>query len=165
MKNNSRRNQNTERNKMPVYKKILLTILSIIILFIQLSVYYFVFIESKNITWITVCVRILGIIIVIYLFSNQTMCSTYKLIWSSIVLFFSYAGPLLYLLFGNQRSLSKRKSKKVKDYLDSNELTNEFIDKLKSEDIKGYKFVKLVNASTRMPVYKNTSVKFYNNIE
>ena len=30
--------------------------------------------------------------------------------------------------------------------MDSNELTNEFIDKLKSEDIKGYKFVKLVNS-------------------
>ena len=165
MKVDRKKLRSTERNKMPLYKKILLTIISIFILLIQLGFYYFVFIESKNITWITICVRIVGIIIVIYLFSNQTMCSTYKLIWSIIVLLFQYAGPLLYLLFGNQRSLSKRKSRIVKNYLDSNKLEDNFIDNLKEEDEKGYKFVKLVNFSTKMPVYKNTNVEFYSNIE
>lgn len=154
-----------DRTKMTTTKKVVLTIISIIILIFQLFLYYLIFVESKNISWFTAIVRIIGVIIVITLFNNSTMCSTYKLIWSSIVLFFSFAGPLLYLLFGNQRSLPKSKSKKVNNYLTLQVYKNDNLDKLKETDIKGYKYVKLLQSSLEMPVYTNVSVDFYDEID
>ncbi len=154
-----------ERNSLPLLKKILLTIISIVILLMQIAFYYFLIVASRDVTWLNVTMKIIGVICVINMFNNDTMCSTYKLIWTIIILFFSFAGPLLYLLLGNQRSMPKRKNQKVQNYLSHHMPENKEMDELEKIDPTGYRFVKMVNTSTKFPVYRNTKVDFYSDIE
>lgn len=154
-----------ELSKMSTFKKILLTLVSALILLLQLGVYYLIFVKSKEITIVTVIVRVIGVLIVFNMLNNKNMCSTYKIIWSSIVLFFSYSGPIAYLIFGNQRSMPKRKSRKVSEFLVKNIKNNDCIEELKEVDLQGYKYTKLLNSSLHLPCYKNVKTEFYSDIE
>lgn len=155
--------QKSERAKRSIFQKIAITIISIIILAFQIMLYYFLMKDVRAIPFINLTVRIIGLICVVSLFSIN-MCSSYKLIWSIIILIFPFAGTLFYLLLGNQRSFPKRKFRKIHKYLDQYLPKNDYLQYYKGLDNVGYKHAKIIENATGFPAYTNTLVTFYNEI-
>lgn len=155
--------QKSERARRSIFQKIAIAIVSVIILAFQIMLYYFLMIDVRAVPIINFIVRIIGLLCVISLFSIN-MCSSYKLIWSIIILVFPFAGTLFYILLGNQRSFPKRKYRKIHKYLDPYLPKNDYLQFYKNMDPVGYKHAKIIEKATKFPSYSNTKVTFFNEI-
>lgn len=155
----------SERSTKSLFERIILFIFSIIVVIIQIALYFFIINKVKNVNAIVIAMRVVGFLCVIDMFSNN-MCSSYKLIWTIIILTFSFAGPILYLLFGNQRTFPQRKNRKINKYLNKYiQKDNKLLMKIKSEDLISYKHIMTINSVSNFPVYNNTNTRFYNSID
>ena len=96
---------------------------------------------------------------------NNSLCSTYKVMWTIVIFLMPFSGSLLYLLFGNQRSFPKRRSRKVNEYLMLQKPNNQNLDKLADVDPVLYKYASIINKNRGLSIYNNTNSSFYNNIE
>lgn len=155
---------NNERENRSLLKKTLFIIITILLLFIQLYLFYILFFETSKIKWLYIIVVILGIICVINLFDKK-MNNSYKLIWTILILILPFTGTLLYLFFGNERSFPKTKSKKIKEALrEYYSFDNNYLNDLKSIDPIAYKHSMIISNNTNLQIHSNTSVLFYSDI-
>lgn len=158
MKNHS------ERKTKSILQKIIFIIISIVALLIQLELLYFVLFESSKIRWLYALIVIMGIVCVIYLFDNK-MNSSYKLIWTILILVFPFTGTMLFLLFGNGKTFPKRKSREIENTLkESYNFDSNKIEEVKSIDNIAYKHLKILNHGCSLPICTNTKVLFYSDI-
>ena len=106
-----------ENKKHPkeIIKIVLIGLLTIFLILLQLSIIYFIY-KSKENKWFSYFMYGVGLICIVNMFNNS-LCSTYKVMWTIIIFLMPFSGSLLYLLFGNQRSFPKRRSNKVNKYL------------------------------------------------
>ncbi len=159
----------SERKSTTVIKKLFTIFISLIILVIQLAFYFIVFFGINGLkkeyyqiyNWVYVCFQILGIGIVFSLY-NKKINNSYKLTWIIFILLAPFFGTMWYLLFGNGRRIPKRKNKKIDAYLENRVIKNSLLDELKEKDIIAYKHAKVINSSTKFPIFKNTKTFFFN---
>lgn len=154
----------SERSRTSIFKKILFIFISLILLAIQLFLYYLVFIEASKNSWIYIFVNILGFICVISIFDRK-MSSSYKLIWTICILVFPFVATILYLLYGNERSFPIHKSKKIHKVMDQFIVKDNQLNIIKEFDPVAYKHTLITHYGTGLPVYSNTSTKYYNDIK
>lgn len=154
----------SERQTKSLLMKIVLTLISLLIIGLEVFLYFYLINMVKNYNFIVVFMRIVGLICVASMFTNN-LCSSYKLVWTIIILVFSFVGPVLYILLGNQRTFPKRKVKKINKYLSNYTYDNGLIEELKQKDDVGYKHVKLMNTIEECILYRIENVRFYPTIE
>lgn len=153
-----------ERKSVPWFKLALDIIITIILIALQIVVYYFLFIGGKKIPYLYAFSKVLAVILVIHLFNTNDNIS-YKLTWTAVILSFSFAGPFLYLSFGGGHNLPKRKYKKIAGYINKyvNQHNNDDVLKeLANDDLKAYRFVKLLREETGFPLYRENESIFFN---
>lgn len=155
-----------ERKTMPFYKVIINTIILIISFVVQILFYSFLLWGYKwgNVEayWYSI-LKTIAVIVSIFVISYIYSCkinSSLKITWIILVLLFPLFGTTIYLLYGHGRSMPKRKSKKIREYIHSriNENNVEF---LKDEDLMAYNLIKGLCNSTYYSAYINSEVKFY----
>ena len=158
MKNNRRIRY--ERSTINILKKLIYFVISLILLSIQLFLYYLVFIAASKNSWIYLIVTIVGFICVISIFDKK-MSSSFKLIWTIIILLFPFVGTILYVLYGNERSFPLYKSKKIHKVMSELIVRDNQLDKIKEYDSVAYKHTLITHYGTDLPVHTNTKTKFY----
>ena len=153
-----------ERENRSIVKKILFVVISLILLIIQIYLLYVILFESSKIKWLYIVVVIMGIICVVNLFDKK-MNSSYKLIWTILILVLPFTGTLLYLFFGNERSFPLKKSKKIKEALKDYYITDfSYLNKLKEINPTLYKHAMILSKETNLKVHSDTKVIFYSDI-
>ena len=90
-------------------KILLRVIVSVILIALQIFIYYLLFVGSFNLPYIYLIASIISIILVIHLYNSKDNVS-YKIVWIIIILTLNVTGPLLYLCFGNGNNLPMRKN-------------------------------------------------------
>ena len=149
----------------PIYKKIIVIIVSLIILAMQVAIFYFSFIgsiynEKYTYTRILYFVGLILGFIVCLLVINFEKNASYKVTWIALIsllpLFFSF----LYMLNFFARRFPKRKQSRLLDYVDTNNLVkyNDYSE-LTSEERR---ISKMIYSQGRETIYNNTKVEFFN---
>ncbi len=150
-----------ERKSTSIVKKIITILISIIILTIQLFIYFliFVYLEKNQIFYFVV--QGIGIVTVIYLY-NKDINISYKLTWFFIILVFPFAGTMFYLLFGNGRRIPKRKSRRIENFLMTQiDDDLELLEEIKKRDIIGYRMMKSIIENSYFVPYANSNSTFF----
>lgn len=151
------------RSKRKIINKIKTTLRYILVLFLiilQLFIYYLIIFKFEDIPYITYASTIISLIVVTYIYNSDHNIS-YKLTWTVVCMTFSLTGTLFYLLYGNGKSLPKKKANKINAYLSDKIESNNIVDELIFDPI-AYKHAKLLNYLTDgYPIYKNTSNTFF----
>ena len=110
-----------ERTLVSPIKVIIRVVVALLLIAIQVFIYWLLFVGSLQLPYIYLVSWILSIILIIKLYNSNDNIS-YKILWIVIMLLFN-TGPLLYLCFGNGSNLPRRKHKKISGYL-QNEIEN-----------------------------------------
>lgn len=154
-----------ENKKHPkeIIKIVLIGLLTIFLILLQLSIIYFIY-KSKENKWFSYFMYGVGLICIVNMFNNS-LCSTYKVMWTIIIFLMPFSGSLLYLLFGNQRSFPKRRSNKVNKYLMLQKPNSGAFEKVLKDDPVLYKYANIIKNNRGLSIYNNTHTTFYNNIE
>ena len=135
-------------------------IFALIIIGIQLFIYYLIFFANRNLPYIDVFSLILSIILVIHLYNSSDNIS-YKLTWTICILLFNIAGPIFYICFGGGNNLPKQKYKAVNGYLNAHIETNEVLKEVKEKDLLAYQTMNLLHQNTGFYPYHNQGEEFY----
>ncbi len=128
----------TERASNTILKKIVNIFAAIIVVLLQLFVYYIAFFAFSKEPLVLVIVGILGLISVIYLY-NTNNNSSYKLSWTIFILLVPFSGTICYLLFANGQTLPKKRHKKMQKYSEKYYIENNVLASIKDLDLVGYK--------------------------
>ena len=135
-------------------------VVSVMLIAIQLFIYYLIFIGSYKIPYIYIISFIGSLILVIKLYNNSDNPS-YKILWIIIILLFNVTGPLLYLCFGNGSNLPKRKYKKIEGFLLNKIESNDIFNSIKEKDVFAYNITKFLHNTTGLYPYNNCKDIFY----
>ena len=101
-----------------------------------------------------------GVILVLLLFKSS-MNQSYKFAWSFFILLCPFIGTVCYIMFGNGRVLSKRKTKKMKEFLDTyNKDFKENID-YNNLDIDFKLISNALSIDSGFNLYASQGIKFY----
>jgi cardiolipin synthase len=122
-----------ERKIQSPIKIVLRVIVALILVALQIAIYWLLFVGSLELPYIYLISWVLSIILIIRLYNSNDNIS-YKILWTVIILLFSGTGPLLYICFGNGNNLPKRKYKKISGYLQNEIDIKDTIEKIKNED-------------------------------
>ena len=163
------RKNSKERITTSILKKIITFFLILIFLAIQLFLYYELlfgvyFNNQKVWFWIVYFACLFLGCIVIASFYNKNINTSYKLTWTILILLFPFFGTFCYFLYGNGRSMPRRKNKKIRAYLLNRISKTRTKDLYLNKDQVGYNLLKGLEASTGFTCYTNTEVTFYANI-
>ena len=156
-----------ERMSLPIWKKILLLIVSIIFFVIQITLLIMAFdfsfsYTASNVKWIYFLTLGIGFSFVLYILS-KSISIHYKLTWSILILMFPLPFCMLYVLNGSSRHLSKRKMTKINTAIGKIRVNDAF-EELKENDAVGGNLVRVVQHSTFAPVYKDYSFKYFSDV-
>lgn len=141
-------------------KILLRVIISIVLIALQIFIYYLLFVGSFNLPYIYLISFIISIILVIHLYNSNDNVS-YKIVWIMIILLFNVTGPLLYLCFGNGNNLPIRKNKKITGYLLSLIEENNVKEDILKADLFGGRCVNFLHETTGFYPYRNQGEEFY----
>lgn len=141
-------------------KIILRVIISIVLIALQLFIYYLLFVGSFNLPYVYLISFIVSIVLVIHLYNSNDNVS-YKIVWIMIILLFNVTGPLLYLCFGNGNNLPIRKNKKITGYLLSLIEENDVKEDILMNDLLGGRCVSFLHETTGFYPYHNQGEEFY----
>ena len=150
-----------ERLSLPIWKKLILFLITLIILALQLTIIFVMFwgfIETnKGFNFVYFIVEGIAVIQVIYII-HKPMSTNYKLSWSICILVLPLPSMLLYYFNATSRRLSKRKKKKIHDTIrkmaDNTEINS-------ITDDTAYNLVNTVARQTYAPVYGNSQFTFF----
>ncbi len=150
-----------ERLSLPIWKRLLLLLITLIILALQLAIIYFVVIgiieSNKGFNYVYFIVEGVAVIQVIYVI-HKPMSTNYKLTWCVCILILPLPSMLLYYFNATSRRLSRRKKKKIHDTV-MKMADNTEIDKI--DDETAYNLVNIVSKQTYAPVYGNSKFTFF----
>ncbi len=153
-----------ERMSLPIWKKILLLLFSLIFFILQVIIMLMVFDFSINYTassikWIYFLTLGIGLCYVLYIL-YKPISVHYKLTWCILILMFPLPFCALYTLNSSSRRLSKRKKRKIHEAITHIKVTDK-LEKLKEEDPVAANLVSVVQHSTLAPVWDNNKVVFF----
>ena len=157
-----------ERISMPIWKKIILLILSLIVFGIQLAIVFVtlgMFFDYSNtvnsaLGVFNILIYILAFCLVLHII-HRPIPPNFKLTWAVLILVF----PLLFIILYtfNFLCLFFSKKKQQQAFRNLKLVKNEGdIKKLEDYDRKGAGLAKLIQSGTIAPVYHNHSYKFFN---
>ncbi len=150
-----------ERLSLPIWKKLILFLITLIILGVQLAIIYFVIVgiieSNRGLNYIYFAVEGLAVIQVLYVI-HKPMSTNYKLTWSICILILPLPATVLYYFNATSRRLSKRKKRKIHEAI-MKMADNTEIDKI--EDETAYNLVNIVSKQTYAPVYGNSKFTFF----
>lgn len=150
----------SERKSTPLYKKIIMITLSILMLTIQIALFALAIAGSFPYAKILYFIGLILSIGIIFYIINSHAPASYKITWIALIsilpLFFSY----LYILNFSARRLPKRKKKKLDDYIKSKELDR--YSALSEDDHNINRLANLIYEESNYLMYNNTKVKFFN---
>lgn len=153
-----------ERMSLPIWKKILLLLFSILFFILQLTIIFMVFdfsisYTASSIKWIYFLTLGVGFCYVLYII-HKPISVHYKLTWSILILLFPLPFCALYTLNGSSRRLSKRKQRKINEAVKQFKV-NDALEKLRDMDSTGANLVQVVQHSVFAPVYDNVKYTFF----
>lgn len=148
-----------ERNILSPVKIILQVIVAVILIALQIGIYWLLFVRSVQIPYIYAISFVLSVILIIKLYNSNDNTS-YKILWIIVILLFSGTGPILYLCFGNGNNLPKRKYKKIDGYLQNETDINDNILKMKDENLS-YRLSTFLHNVTGLYPHPNQGEEFY----
>lgn len=155
-----------ERMLLPIWKKILLLIISLIVFSIQLILVILMFDLTftynsyyKQVRFLYFLTMVIAVIYIIYIV-HKPISANYKLIWSILIILFPLPAIMLYMFNQSSRRLSKRKLRIISRNI---HYENIFDDKKELYDIdpQASNHVNIVQHSTFAPVYKNTKYTYF----
>lgn len=150
-----------ERAISSVPMMILRVIYGIVIIAIQIYIYYLLFFMSLKIPHILTFINIIGLILAIFVYRSNRNIS-YKLSWIIIILLFNFAGVMAYIAFGHGDSIPRRKNRELRKYYGQIVINNNVLDEIKEVDMNAYKIANLIVNDINFPIFKNTQVVFLN---
>ena len=148
-----------DRLSTPIWKKIMMLIISIIVLSVQIALFYFAIIGSFYGAKILYTIGIvLSFIVIIFIINNESNAS-YKVTWICLIALMPLFFSVLYLFNYSSRKLPKRKTKKLKKYLELKGYTK-YLD---YDDMcfETKKLSELVFNDSSFPTFDNTNVTFF----
>lgn len=150
----------SERNIFSPIRVVLRIIVIAILVVIQIFLYWLLFIGSRQIPYIYVASSILGVLLLIHLYNSNDNIS-FKIVWIMIILLFNFAGPIMYLCFGNGSNIPKRKYKKISGYLQNSQEDNGIIKELEDDNLS-YRLSTFLHNTTGMYPSVYHGGEFYN---
>ncbi len=156
-----------ERRGLPLWKRIIFLILTLIIFAIQISLFTLLFqINFSNRLNIYIYLLIeLGAFLVVLHIIHKPILASYKLTWSILILVLPLPFLLLYFLNSRSRKLPKRKQHKLNEALELYTVDNKMITKLQEIDPMAAKTARIIHSNTNYPLYNNTKFTFLNDGE
>ena len=150
-----------ERKVLSPVKIILQVLVAIILIALQIGIYWLLFVRSVQIPYIYAISSLLSVILIIKLYNSNDNVS-YKILWIIVMLLFNGTGPILYLCFGNGNNLPKRKFKNINGYLQNETEISEIISKIEDEDNLSYRMSTFLHNVTGLYPHHNQGEEFYN---
>ena len=154
---------------MPIWKKCILLVLSLIVFSIQLAIVFFTistFFDQGNkettsiVGIVNIIIYVIAMCFVLHII-HRPIPPNFKITWSVLILIFPLPFMLLYLL--NFISLYFSKKKQVKAFKNISVVDNKGdLEMLEEESPTGACLAKTIQAGTIAPVYKNHTYKFFN---
>lgn len=153
-----------ERISLPLWKKIILLILTIFIFWIQISLFVLMFqinfYNGLN-TFVYVLIEVFSLLIAIHIV-HKPILTSYKLTWAILILILPLPFAFLYYLNQRGRRLPRRKQIQIDSLMKKNKVDNNLIKQLEKVDSKGAKYAKIINFGTGSNLYNNTKYTFLN---
>ena len=150
-----------ERLSLPIWKRLLLHLITLIILAAQIAIIYFMVLgvieSNKGLNFIYFIVEGVALLQVIYVL-YKPMNINYKLTWCVCILIIPLPSMLLYYFNSTSRRLSKRKKKKIHNNI-IKMADNTEIEKI--DDVTAINLVNVVAKQTYAPVYGNSKFTFF----
>ena len=153
-------------NPFIIFRRFLTAILLLVFLFLQILFYYELIIDIfQNVDvpvfryayFVVLC---LGIIAILRLY-NKDVNISYKLTWTILILLFPFFGVFIYFIYGNGKTLPKRKTKFIRKNVTNNLPFNNHKDILKEHDKTTYKLLYGLQNSTGYPSFNNSHIEFF----
>lgn len=153
-----------ERLSLPIWKKIIVLFISLVVFLIQAFILFILFDFSftysySNIRWIYFLTLAIGALYVLYILSKPISVH-YKMTWCILILIFPLPFCLLYSLNSSSRRLSKRKQRKINDAV-KNVRVNDSLLKLMNEDKTAANIVKSVQHGINTPIWDNSKYTYF----
>lgn len=151
-----------ERMSLPIWKKIILSIITIIIFGLQIQLFVFAFqinFSRELSTAIYLLIEGLAAALVLYIIL-QPMITSYKLTWSILILALPLPFSLLFYLNVQSRTLPQRKQKKIASEILKRKTDNSLIKEVEKIKPTLAKHAKILQQSNSFPVYKNTKYTY-----
>lgn len=159
-----------ERISLPIWKKIILFLVSFIVFAIQLAliialVLLYNYGETyKAFGYINLAIEIIAVL-VIFIIMHKPISTNYKLTWSILILIFPIPFITLYSINKRSRTLSSKKLTKILKKYNVREY-NDNLEELKNIDEEAYNIIHLVQKeSFYSPLYKNTKFTYFKDIK
>ena len=149
-----------ERTLVSPMKILLRVVVALLLIAVQLFIYWLLFVGSLQLPYIYLVSWILSVILIIRLYNSNDNVS-YKILWIIIMLLFSGTGPILYLCFGNGNNLPRRKFKKIVGYLQNELEIKDIIPEIKNEDNLTYRLSTFLHNTTGLYPSANQGEEFY----
>lgn len=155
-----------ERMSLPIWKKIIVLLISLFFFAIQMFLLYVVFDFSISFTgtgvrWIYFITLGVGFCYVLYIL-HKPISVHYKLTWSILIISFPLPFCALYSMNSTSRRLSKRKQNKILSAVKHIRVNDDLQVLIDMDPIAG-NLVQVVQHSTFAPVFKDVDYKFFSN--
>lgn len=155
-----------ERRGLPIWKRIILLILTIIVFALQLALFALLFqinftnqnTFAPNII-VYVVIEVIATFLVLHIIHKPILAS-FKLTWAILILALPLPATLLYYLNSRSKKLPRYKQKKVVEVLEQYRMDNQVLEELESIHLKSAKHARIIHSNTGFPVYKNTKYTF-----
>ena len=153
-----------ERMFLPLWKKIIIIITTLIVFAIQITIFIAAFqVEFDREYHVALYYLIQGIAFMVVLhIIHKPVLTSYKLTWAILILLLPLPFMLLYYLNHGSKRLPKNKHKKINEALKGFIDENGVIDEVSGIYPKVAKLAKVVNSCHGEPLYKNTKYTFLN---
>lgn len=151
-----------ERRSLPIWRKLLVLILTLFIFAAQISIFALMFeINYSSINWVIYAIiEVIAFILVVHII-HKPILTSYKLTWSILILIVPLPFTFLYYLTHNGRRLPRYKQKKINEVLARyHQEENHVIDELSAIDSEAARQARVIYSNNQFPLYKNTKYTF-----
>lgn len=152
-----------ERVGLPIWKKVIIIIVTLIVLAIQtgLFVMTFQFEFHRHYQALYFLIEISAFFLVLNIIHRNIPIS-YKFTWAILILSLPLPFILLYFLNRASRIIPKKQAEKISKKLKENLIENNLAKEIEKKHSKTAKIVNVIRSETKYPVYKNTKFTFLN---
>lgn len=149
-----------ERITTPIWKKIIYFILAVIVLSIQIFIYYITIVGSFSGSHALYIIGVILFVIAATFIINGDSSVSYKLTWIILIGIMPYFFIFLYISNSTAKRLPKRKRKKLEKVIKERG-TIKYLN-YEDDDVFTKKISKLIYEDSFYVMYKNTNVTFFN---
>lgn len=150
-----------ERRSLPIWRKILVLLLTLIVFAIQISIFAFMFqLNYSNLNWlIYLIVEVIAVCLVMHII-HKPILTSYKLTWSILILIIPLPFTFLYYLTHKGRKMPHHKQKEIDATLLSYYKENYNLERLELVDSKAARLVRVLQSNAKYPLFQNTKFTF-----